>query len=348
MFTPGHRRSLLAVTVLSLTLSACGAKAAGTTVTPQDRPATNTDMVTLALKIKHLEERVEMLEAKLRPGIVPTDETTDASEADAHAGAAEPTTTEPHAGAESTGAESTGAEHSGAGEHTATAPGEPPHWGYADAVHWGELAQEFATCGTGMEQSPIDLTRAKIADIPDAALAYTPAAATVTDNGHTVQVNLTGAGSATVDGHVYDLAQFHFHAPSEHTVDGVHSPVEAHFVHKDAEGNLAVIGVMIVEGAPNPLFDAIIEAIPAAGEEVPLGDPVDPRALMPDELMAYRYPGSLTTPPCTEGVTWSVLEQPITWSAEQVTALAAHFAEPNNRPVQPLNYRELQLDAVPG
>ena len=123
-----------------------------------------------------------------------------------------------------------------------------------------------------MEQSPIDLTAATMASIDDASLTYTPAAATVTDNGHTVQVNLTNAGSAVVDGNEYQLAQFHFHAPSEHTVDGVHSPVEAHFVHKDAAGNLAVIGVMIIEGDANPLFDEVIANIPAAGEEAALAD----------------------------------------------------------------------------
>ena len=170
----------------------------------------------------------------------------------------------------------------------------------------------------------------------------------MTDNGHTVQVNLTAAGTAMIDGHEYALEQFHFHAPSEHTVDGVHSPVEAHFVHADADGNLAVIGVMIVEGAPHPLFDAIIAAIPGNEEEAPLSVQVDARTLMPTTLMAYRYPGSLTTPPCTEGVTWSVLQEPITWSPEQVAALVSHFEEPNNRPEQALNYRELQLDLAPG
>ncbi|MDY7106731.1 MAG: carbonic anhydrase family protein [Actinomycetota bacterium] len=302
--------------------------------------------------------------------------------------------------------------------------GEPPHWDYAGAEHWGELADEFATCGTGTEQSPIDLTRPVVTVIDDAVVDYVPSAATVTDNGHTVQVNFADGGTATVDGVEYELLQFHFHAPSEHTVDGEHSPVEGHLVHADQDGNLAVIGVMIVEEEPvaeeptvedpvadgvdvedgvdeeadaseadvvedetssdgavdvssaagtgaddpdvadesladveeEPVFDpdaasALIErvlvAVPEPGEEVALDEPVDATDLLPEYRMAYRYAGSLTTPPCSESVTWSVLVQPITWTAEQIATLESFFVEENNRPVQPLNERELLVDIVP-
>lgn len=261
--------------------------------------------------------------------------------------------------------------------------GEAPHWDYAGAEHWGELADEFATCGTGTEQSPIDLTQPVVSVIDDAVVDYRPSAASVTDNGHTVQVNFADGGTAVVDGSEYDLLQFHFHAPSEHTVDGEHSPVEGHLVHADEDGNLAVIGVMIVAaetadeaesepaevedastdghdddaadaaddfdaGAASALIGQVLASVPAPGEEVALDEPVDASDLLPEYLMAYRYPGSLTTPPCSEGVTWSVLVQPITWTVDQIEALESFFVEENNRPVQPLNERELLVDIAPG
>jgi carbonic anhydrase len=323
-------RTIVAMLVAGVTLAACAGGAEETTTPiPDAAQSTQTDLIEIAVRLGELERRIDALEGH------------PAESGDEHA-------TEPAAGDEHAAESSGTADEAAAPADAGHAAGEAPHWGYADAEHWGELAEEFATCSTGVEQSPIDLTRATPAVIADAELAYVPAAATVTDNGHTVQVNLTGAGTALIDGHEYSLAQFHFHAPSEHTVDGVHSPVEAHFVHADAEGNLAVIGVMIVEGAPHPLFDAIIAAVPGNEEETPLSVQVDARTLMPTTLMAYRYPGSLTTPPCTEGVTWSVLQEPITWSPAQVAALVSHFEEPNNRPEQALNYRELQLDLAPG
>jgi carbonic anhydrase len=331
-------RTIAATVVAGVTLAACAGGAEETTTPiPDAAQSTQTDLIEIAIRLGELERRIDALE-----GHPAESSGTATDEHGAESGAA---TTDEHA-AESSGTATD--EHAAAPADAEHAAGEAPHWGYADAEHWGELADEFATCGTGVEQSPIDLTRATPAVIADAELAYVPAAATVTDNGHTVQVNLTAAGTAVVDGHEYSLKQFHFHAPSEHTVDGVHSPVEAHFVHADAEGNLAVIGVMIVEGAPHPLFDAILAAIPGNEEEAPLTMQVDARTLMPATLMAYRYPGSLTTPPCSEGVTWSVLQEPITWSPEQVAGLVSHFEEPNNRPEQALNYRELQLDLGPG
>lgn len=329
MATFRFRRVCTGALVLAAIAPACGGAApeAAAGAAETESPAVNSDLVNIAIRLGELERRVEALE-----GGGPADGETGTDE---ESGAPE--------GTEPPGTDEHGAEPADDADHAAT-----PHWGYADAEHWGEMAAEFATCSIGSEQSPIDLTKATPASIEDADLSYVPAAASVTDNGHTVQVDLTDAGTAVVDGHEYALEQFHFHAPSEHTVDGVHSPVEAHFVHADADGNLAVIGALIVEGEADPVFDAIIAAIPAVGEHAELPTMIDARALLPDALMAYRYHGSLTTPPCSEGVTWSVLQQPITWSAEQVTALTAHLAEANNRPIQALNDRELQVDLVPG
>lgn len=223
----------------------------------------------------------------------------------------------------------------------------PPHWDYAEAATWGDLDAAYAACGTGAEQSPVDLTQPASQPIADAVVSYVPSAASVTDNGHTVQVNVAAGGSAVIDGASYDLVQFHFHAPSEHTIDGAHSPAEMHLVHADADGNLAVLGVMIVEGADDPIAARILAAVPGVGEEAALDEPLDPSALLPDYLMAYRYPGSLTTPPCSEGVVWSVLQLPVTWGAAQIAELRSHFIEANNRPTQPLNERVLRLDSTP-
>jgi carbonic anhydrase len=318
---PRAARALLAAGLL-VTLGACGStKASGAGAD-------------LSTRVGKLEKRVDKLESASAPA---------ASTGEATKTAAKSPATSAVAKAGAHGAATTAASHGAPAAH-----GEAPHWGYADAAHWGELAAEFAPCSAGKQQSPIDLTRAAPVAIEDAKLAYKASAATVVDNGHTVQVNLDDAGTATIDGREYELVQFHFHAPSEHTVDGEHSPVEAHFVHKDADGKLAVIGVMIVQGAGSDPLQAIIDAIPGKGAEAKLPGTVDVSKLLPPYLTAYRYAGSLTTPPCSEGVTWSVLVQPVTWSAAQIAQLTKHFAEPNNRPVQDLHDRDLRVDVAAG
>ncbi len=224
-------------------------------------------------------------------------------------------------------------------------PGEAPHWTYEEAERWFELADEFSACGEGFEQSPIDLTGAVALDLPNAVMSYVPADATLVDNGHTVQVNVPEAGTLELDGKVYDFVQFHFHSPSEHTVEGDHWPMEWHFVHRAADGSLAVLGVLVEEGAAWPSFDLIIDSLTFEKnvEDVVYGQ-VDIATFLPELTAAYRYDGSLTTPPCSEGVEWSVLQGTITMSAEQMEAFTSRFSEANNRPVQPTNDRELEKD----
>ncbi len=221
-----------------------------------------------------------------------------------------------------------------------------PEFGYEGAEgpsNWGRLDPEWALCADGKEQSPIDLAGAEDGSVDPIELDYSATGATVANTGHAIEVALADAGTATVAGKSYDLEQFHFHAPSEHRVDGRRFPAEMHLVHTSGESPPVVIGVLIEEGAENPALAAALGDVPAEpAEELPLDSEVDPNELLPDggSGTVYRYPGSLTTPPCTEGVLWTVYEQPIELSAEQIDALTAVYSN-NARPVQPLGDRQL-------
>lgn len=216
------------------------------------------------------------------------------------------------------------------------------HWTYEGTKgpeHWGTLNAGFATCNAGAEQSPVDLSTHISAAPLMPKLAWSRAhSAHVVNNGHTIQVNVHGAGGITHNNKMYQLVQFHFHHRSEHTINGRHSPMEVHFVHKAADGDLAVIGVMIEKGPHNPDLQPIWDAAPVTMGQVPLHVPVTAEAFLPKASANFQYAGSLTTPPCTEVVAWTVMRQPITASEEQIGAFAWLF--PNNaRPVQPLNRR---------
>ncbi len=225
------------------------------------------------------------------------------------------------------------------------------HWTYggdAGATHWGALDEAYVACAEGLHQSPIDIGTAVPADIGNLTFAYHAGSAAMVNNGHTVQVDITDAGGIMLDDHEYGLAQFHVHAPSEHTVSGRALAMEIHFVHKDAEGKLAVVGVFVEESAtPNPAANALVVGVPAeSGDKSELTEPFDPTTLQPaaTRRAAIRYDGSLTTPPCTEGVKWNVLNGTITMSAEQIETFKAAFPEANARPVQPLNDRTVSFD----
>lgn len=220
---------------------------------------------------------------------------------------------------------------------------EGSYWGYAGAQgpeRWGRLDPAYAACGAGREQSPIDLDGAVAADTATIVPHLKPVPLRVAHNGHTIQVNCAGGGHTTVGAKDYDLAQFHFHHPSEHLVAGRTFAMEAHLVHRAADGEIAVLGVLIEAGAANPSLAAVWAAMPrAAGPEVTGPGMVDPSALVPGGKL-WRYAGSLTTPPCTEIVQWAVFQTPIPASAEQIATFAALF--PNNaRPAQPLGRRFL-------
>jgi carbonic anhydrase len=219
------------------------------------------------------------------------------------------------------------------------------HWDYGSAHgpnHWGELSAEYAACGVGLHQSPIDIHSAEtIADGATSALAvdWTAFTPEVVDNGHSLQVGAHGAGgTVTLDGVRYDLLQYHFHHLSEHEIDGARAPMEVHLVHRAANGHLLVLGAMIEEGPENPALDAALRLAGAKGRMHAGAAPVAPAALIPADHHGYRYEGSLTTPPCSEIVTWHVFAEPVTASAAQIERFAARYPA-NARPVAALGHR---------
>lgn len=221
-------------------------------------------------------------------------------------------------------------------------PQHAPHWEYTGddgPARWSTLAPEFAACA-GRNQSPIDLDNFIEAELPPIAFDYKVGGHDVVNNGHTIQVNYDAGSSISLDDDMFVLKQFHFHAPSENHIDGRSFPIEAHFVHADAKGDLAVVAVMFEQGDSNPALDKLWVGLP--GKEGPLQDlspEVAAADLLPGDRDYYRYEGSLTTPPCSEGVRWLVLKQPVPVSAEQIDRLTKALGHPNNRPVQPVGAR---------
>ncbi len=237
----------------------------------------------------------------------------------------------------------------GSGEPMAHPAASPPHWDYdADGPdHWAELDRDYLTCKSGRQQSPVDLpVHARLEPSEHITIDYhSVPSVTLRNNGHTVQANLpSGNGNGVViDGVPFELAQFHFHLPSEHTVDGVGTTMEAHFVHKSAAGGMAVLGVLL-ETAPEPsAFAPILSVAPQAVDaETVVPGPIDLRAMLPSVTDQYRYQGSLTTPPCSEGVSWTVLGSSVAVTAAEAERYRALFAH-SNRPTQPLNGRAVTV-----
>ncbi len=225
----------------------------------------------------------------------------------------------------------------------------PPHWSYAGDTgpgHWGSLSPDYALCAAGRQQSPVDIGQPAPADLSNLVFHYQPVPVEIVNNGHTVQVNYAPGSWMDVSGARYDLAQFHFHSPSEHTIGGKHHDAEMHLVHKSKDGALAVVGVMLEEGSHNAQFDAVWRHLPAeAGAATRFDDKIDATTLLPDDQRTFRYDGSLTTPPGTEGVRWFLMTEPVTLSKDQLTAFK-RIHQGNNRPTQPLNGRTLQQDTT--
>ncbi len=229
---------------------------------------------------------------------------------------------------------------------TLAAAGEPGHdWDYGAAhgpTHWGALSPDYAACAHGLHQSPIDIhAAATVADgaTPALTIAWTPFTPEVVDNGHSVEVGAHGAGGGVMlDGVRYELLQFHFHHLSEHAIEGARAPMEVHLVHRAADGRLLVLGAMIEEGAENPALAEALKLAGAKGRMHAGAFPLDPAALIPADHRGYRYAGSLTTPPCSEGVIWHVFAAPVTASAAQIDRFAARYPD-NARPVATVGHR---------
>jgi len=216
------------------------------------------------------------------------------------------------------------------------------HWGYdgeGAPEHWGDIDPRFTTCKNGVNQSPINLTGFTESELPAITFNYNLTSSDILNNGHSIQANIKEGSSITVDGKTFDLKQFHFHSPSENNINGTSYPLEAHFVHASAEGKLAVVAVMFEEGEENKALAELWAKMP---QNVGDKNPIDAKALnalLPKDRDYYRFNGSLTTPPCTEGVRWLVMKKPITLSAAQIETFKKVMHHHNNRPIQATNAR---------
>jgi len=220
-----------------------------------------------------------------------------------------------------------------------------PHWAYDgpdNPSRWGALDSAYAACGVGRAQSPIDIRGARSAALPALTFDYHPVPLTIIDNGHTVQITYAPGSTLTVGDRTYTLRQFHFHHPAEERVGGRPYPLVAHLVHADSAGHLAVVAVLFDSGAANPTLDLLWQQIPTAKgvAQTVAGVTIQAADLLPARRGYYTFSGSLTIPPCTEGVTWYVLKAHAPIAPGQVAAFAALYPD-NARPLQPRNGRPI-------
>lgn len=207
------------------------------------------------------------------------------------------------------------------------------------ADNWAKLTPEFAACN-GKNQSPINLEGFIESELTPIEFSYQAAGNEILNNGHTVQVNYADGSAIKVDGIDFTLKQFHFHAPSENHIRGKSYPLEVHFVHADKDGNLAVVAVMFEAGEENKELAKAWASMPTeAGAKTALTDVISAAALLPESRDYYRFNGSLTTPPCSEGVRWLVMKNSVQASKEQIEAFSKAVGHANNRPLQPVNAR---------
>jgi carbonic anhydrase len=217
------------------------------------------------------------------------------------------------------------------------------HWTYEGKEgpnNWGKLSSDFATCDTGRNQSPVNIESTLHASLkPFKTLQKFPAK-DIVNNGHTVQINFKEGNVLVLDDVVYQMKLVTFHTPSENTINGEAYPLEAHFVHADSKGNSTIIGVMFKEGKASAALDKLWSQMPSeAGDPVTLKNTMIPSELIPQNHSYYRFSGSLTAPPCSEGVRWLLMKSPMTASKDQIETFKHAVHHNNNRPVQPLNGR---------
>lgn len=212
-----------------------------------------------------------------------------------------------------------------------------PHWSYSGSTgpaYWAELSPEYRTCRTGQRQSPIDIRNGIKVDQEALQIHYKPSFFQILDNGHTIQVKYGAGSTLTVMGRTYELVQFHFHHPSEERVNGKSFDLDAHLVHRDSEGRLAVLAVLFNVGKESQVIQTLWNDLPLEENiEYQPQSSIQIADLLPSNLKYFSYMGSLTRPPCTEGVLWIVLMQPVELSAYQLSVFT-HFYPNNARPVQ--------------
>ncbi|MEP7284179.1 MAG: carbonic anhydrase family protein [Chloroflexota bacterium] len=233
----------------------------------------------------------------------------------------------------------------------ATATAQAEEWTYEGDTgpqHWGDLDPKFAVCAQGRAQSPIDIAAPQGVNLADVAINYQPTALNVVNTGETIKINYDAGSSIVYNEITYNLVQFHFHHPSEHTIKGKAFDLELHLVHQNAAGNLAVIGVLITKGkTDNPAFAPIFDNLPAQAGSTAVAVKLNAADLLPKDRRYYTYLGSLTTPPCTQGVRWLLLTTPIELSEKQIQTFSTIF-HLNARPVQALNNRDVLQDTLNG
>jgi carbonic anhydrase len=217
----------------------------------------------------------------------------------------------------------------------------PEHtWDYGASrgpSHWGQLKPEFAPCKNGHRQSPVDIRDAQKADLPAIQFDYKSSPLNVVDNGHTIMINYSPGSFITVGGKRYELKQFHFHLPSEEKINGKGYDMTAHLVHADEKGNVVVVAVLLKQGEDNTLVHTLWKDLPKEKEKVESEKDVqiDADGLLPPDHTYYTFSGSLTTPPCSEDVTWFVLKHPVSVSAAEIEQFAKLYRD-DTRPTQPL------------
>jgi len=218
------------------------------------------------------------------------------------------------------------------------------HWGYSGhqgPENWAKLSADNYSCA-GKNQSPIDLSGLTESQLAPITFNYKKGGHKIINNGHTVQINYKKGSNIEIDDKTFNLLQFHFHAPSENHINGKSYPLEAHLVHTDSNGNLAVVAVMFAEGAENKGLNKAWTMMPKhAGDKHTLPTLVGADQILPKQRDYYRFNGSLTTPPCSEGVRWLVMKKVVTASKQQIDAFKLVLHEPNNRPLQAINARTI-------
>ena len=219
------------------------------------------------------------------------------------------------------------------------------HWDYGSTLgpgHWGELNPEFRPCSTGHRQSPIDIRDTTKVDLPKVVFEYKPSPLRIVDNGHTIMINYAPGSYLVVGNQRYQLKQFHFHRPSEEKINGMGFDMSIHLVHDDGNGKLAVVAILLQAGHDNALIQELWKHLPKdkAKEQVLDGVQIDLSLILPEDRSYYTFAGSLTTPPCSENVSWIVLKHPTTISPSEIEQFS-HFYRNDARPTQPLYGRSI-------
>ena len=291
--------------------------------------------------LEQLRQRLagKLVGAKVTDGSGPNDvrvvaRTAPAAASDAHAPARRP---HGKAAGSSSAAGYVGAHGSASGSAHAL-------WAYQGAAGpqtWGGLKPEFTLCGSGQRQSPIDIRGGLAVDLDPVKFSYQASPFGVIDNGHTVQTNVAQGNHIEIGGKRFELVQFHFHRPSEERIDGRQFEMSLHLVHKDDQGRLAVVAVLMDKGQPQPAVQKVWNSLPLEkGEERAARVPLELNELLPTDRRYFTYMGSLTTPPCSEGVQWVVMRQPVSMSPEQIDLFARMYPM-NARPVQQASGRRI-------